>query len=127
MTGSAAAPGTPALHHVALRVADLERSAAFYTGLVGLQEAERLFDGDRLRAIWLRAGDVVLMLERQLRGAGPGEGSAHLLAFRVSGLEGWAERLAAAGIRLDDRTAHTLYFRDPDGHRVGLSDHSFVL
>ena len=33
------------------------------------------------------------------------------------------ERLARAGIPLDDRTEHTLYFRDPDGHRVAVSDH----
>jgi catechol 2,3-dioxygenase-like lactoylglutathione lyase family enzyme len=33
----------------------------------------------------------------------------------------WEARLGAAGVTIDDRTAATLYVRDPDGHRVGLS------
>ena len=34
------------LHHVALRVADPERSLAFYSGVLGLSEARRLIDDD---------------------------------------------------------------------------------
>jgi len=33
--------------------------------------------------------------------------------------------LQAAGVRIEDRTAYTLYLRDPDGHRVGLSVYRF--
>jgi catechol 2,3-dioxygenase-like lactoylglutathione lyase family enzyme len=109
------------IHHLALRVADLERSRAFYADLLGLAERRRLTDERGLRAIWLQAGEAVLMLERELRGRGPAEGSAHLLAFAVEDLAGWEAKLGAAGVAIDDRTAHTLYFRDPDGHRVGVS------
>jgi catechol 2,3-dioxygenase-like lactoylglutathione lyase family enzyme len=116
-------PRPPRIHHLALRVADCERSAAFYSGLLGLTERRRLLDGSSLRAVWLEAEGVVLMLERALRGAGAREGSGHLLAFAVDELEAWERRLAAAGVAVDDRTAHTLYVRDPDGHRVGLSRH----
>jgi hypothetical protein len=65
------------------------------------------------------------MLERSLRGAGPAQGSGHVLAFEAGDLRLWEERLAAAGVPIDDRTEATLFIRDPDGHRVGLSVHRF--
>lgn len=109
------------LHHLALRVADCTRAAAFYSGVLGLRELRRFEEADGLRSVWLRAGDAVLMLERSLRGRGPDEGSGHLLALAVTGLAEWEARLLAAGVPIDDRTQHTLYVRDPDGHRVGLT------
>ena len=110
------------VHHVALRVESVERSVAFYSGLLGLRERRRLDDGaGGLRSAWLQAGPALVMLERRLRGAGPDAGSGHLLALRVSELAAWEARLAAAGVAVEDRTEHSLYVRDPDGHRVGLS------
>ena len=44
-----------------------------------------------------------------------------MLALAVADLGVWEERLRAAGVAVEDRTAYTLYFRDPDGHRVGVS------
>lgn len=61
------------------------------------------------------------MLERTLRGKGPEAGSGHLLALAVPDLAQWEEKLTSAGIDVEDRTAHTIFVRDPDGHRVGLS------
>lgn len=113
------------IHHLALRVRDLEEACAFYSGLLGLGERRRLFEKGRLRAVWLDAGGVVLMLERTLRGRGPRGGSGHLLALAARNLAVWERRLRVAKVRIEDRTAHTLYFRDPDGHRVGLSDFRF--
>ena len=111
-----------AIHHVALRVADPEASRAFYAGVLGLPEVRRHDDeGGRLRSIWLRCGDAVLMLERAIRGAGPASGSGHVLVLEVDALADWERRLAAAGVALIDRTATTLYVLDPDGHRVGLT------
>jgi catechol 2,3-dioxygenase len=116
---------TPRLHHLALRVSDCERSLAFYSGLLGLSEVRRIQDGGALRAVWLAAAGVVIMLEKSLRGAGPASGSGHVLSFAAADLASWEERLAAAGVPIDDRTAETLFVRDPDGHRVGLSAHRF--
>jgi catechol 2,3-dioxygenase-like lactoylglutathione lyase family enzyme len=115
----------PVLHHLALRVADLERSAAFYSGVLGLPELRRQDGPAGLRSIWLRAGAAVLMLERALAGAGPESGSGHLLALGVDDLDAAEARLRAHGVRPDGRTEYTLYVRDPDGHRVGLSVYSF--
>jgi catechol 2,3-dioxygenase-like lactoylglutathione lyase family enzyme len=111
------------IHHVALRVADPSRSAAFYAGLLGLGERRREEAAGTLRAVWLDAGGAVVMLERSLRGSGPADGSGHVLALAVEDLAIWEARLHERGIAIDDRTAHTLYFRDPDGHRVALSTH----
>ncbi len=61
------------------------------------------------------------MLERSLRGAGPTEGSGHVLAFEVDDLAATERRLDELGIPITDRTEHTLYVQDPDGHRVGLT------
>jgi glyoxylase I family protein len=112
------------VHHLALRVADIERSLGFYSALLGLPEVRRNPAPDGLRSVWLAAGDALLMLERRLAGVGAESGSAHLLAFGVEDLASWEKRLRGAGVRIEDRTDSTLYVNDPDGHRVGLSTHT---
>jgi catechol 2,3-dioxygenase-like lactoylglutathione lyase family enzyme len=109
------------IHHVALRVADPERSLAFYGGVLGLAETRRFDEGGRVRSIWMSVGGAVVMLEREIKVVGGSEGSGHVLVFAVSDLGVWESRLAAAGVAIADRTAATLYVIDPDGHRVGLS------
>lgn len=114
------------IHHLALRVKDVERARAFYSDLLGLDELRRFEeDTGALLSVWLAAGPTVLMLERQLKGPGPETGSGHVLALAVDSLHEWEERLRAAGVAVVDRTAYTLYLRDPDGHRVGLSVYRF--
>ena len=109
------------VHHVALRVADCERAAAFYSALVDLPELRRSHEGGTLRAVWLDAGGTILMLERELRGSGAASGSGHLLAFSVADLAESEQRLRRAGVAIEERTEKTLYVRDPDGHRVGFT------
>jgi len=109
------------IHHLALRVSDLERCRAFYSDLLGLPELRRFEERGAVRSIWLKAGESLLMIESRLRGAGPDSGSGHLLAFEVDDLDRWGRRLVEAGVPLDDRTASTIYCRDPEGHRVGLT------
>jgi len=111
------------IHHLAIRVADPVASLAFYSGVLGLPEVRRFQEDGRLRSIWVRAGDAVLMLEREIKGSGPGAGSGHVLVLEVDDLELWIGILERAGRPLIERTASTLYVADPDGHRVGLSVH----
>jgi catechol-2,3-dioxygenase len=113
------------IHHIALRTRDVARLEAFYTGVVGLDVARR--PGER--AVWVEAEGVVVMIER----AEPGEpevpsGSMDLLAFAMEAHEKLAlvARLERAGIAVESQTAYTLYFRDPDGRRVGVSDYRFA-
>jgi len=110
---------------MALRVADPTRALGFYGGVLGVPEVRRFEEGGRIRSIWVRVGDAVLMLEREIRGQGATEGSGHVMVFAVGDLATWEDRLAAAGVRIADRTASTVYVLDPDGHRVGLSVFDF--
>jgi len=112
------------IHHLALRVADPTRSLGFYGGVLGLPEVRRFDEGGRVRSIWVRIGDAVLMLERAIKG-GASEGSGHVLVLAVADLATWEDRLAAAGVTIADRTPSTVYILDPDGHRVGLSVFDF--
>ena len=114
-------PAGSRIHHVAIRVADPVASLAFYSGVLGLPEVRRFQEEGRVRSIWVRAGDAVLMLEREIKGSGPGAGSGHVLVLEVDDLDDWLGRLARAGRRPIERTASTAYFADPDRHRVGLS------
>jgi glyoxylase I family protein len=103
-----------------MRTPDLPRLERFYVETLGLRVLRR---DDERGSVWLDAGGTVLMLER----ATPHEpaipaGTLELVAFGVDDKEAWRARLAVEG-----ETAHTLYFRDPDGRRVAVSDVDLVL
>jgi glyoxylase I family protein len=116
--------GAMRIHHIAMRTWDLERLEAFYGGVLGLRVHAR----EGARAVWLEAGDTILMLERaeadepvvarESRGR-----SMDLVAFAIDSAERGAlvERLTHATIPVEAETDYTVYVRDPDGRRVGLS------
>jgi catechol 2,3-dioxygenase-like lactoylglutathione lyase family enzyme len=118
-----------ALHHVALGARDVARVARFYAEAFGLDELARHDDdAGELRSIWLDMSGAVLMVERtsaraaRVEGVGPGP---FLLAFSIAAHERDAleARLGALGSPVESRTTHTSYFRDPEGHRVAVSDY----
>jgi catechol 2,3-dioxygenase-like lactoylglutathione lyase family enzyme len=110
------------LHHLALRTADLERAERFYVGLLGLRVLRR----DEGRSVWLDAAGTILMLERRDT-AEPevDRASKELVCFAIDADEGptLVARLEAAGIAREDGTPYTMYFRDPDGRRIGASSY----
>jgi len=110
---------------LALRVKDCLASARFYEHAFGLREIRRVHSEGGVRAVWLRTGDTVLMLEHMIRGTGHAQGSGHVLIFPESDLAEAEKRLADLGIPVVDRTTSTLYVEDPDGHRAGVSAHPF--
>lgn len=98
-----------------MRTPDLARLEGFYAGTLGLPVLRR--DGER-GSLWLDAGGTVLMLERAMPGEPPvPAGTLELVAFAVDDKEAWRPR-----VEIEAETAHTLYFRDPDGRRVAVSD-----
>jgi len=108
------------IHHVAMRTRDPVRLEAFYAGVLGMSVARR----DGARSVWLRAGEAVVMLERADAHEPPvSPGTLELVAFAVAeaDLPGLRARFAAAAIPVEAETAFTLYVRDPDGRRVGVS------
>lgn len=129
----------PALNCVletALYVDDLDRAAAFYEGVMGLEKA--LYADDRMRAYDVNGRSVLLLFVRggttePVRTPGgvipPHDGSGRLhMAFAIDpdALDPWREKLAAEGIAIEGRSdwkrgGHSLYFRDPDGNLLELA------
>jgi catechol 2,3-dioxygenase-like lactoylglutathione lyase family enzyme len=127
--------GPTGVHHVAIQVHDLAAMTAFYRDVLGLPVLRRWStpDGTGERSIWLDlGGGAFLALERVVsdrsgkaapqpwKSPAPG---FHLLALAITRAArlAWEARLGAAGVAIAHRTAYTLYVRDPEGNRVGLS------
>jgi catechol-2,3-dioxygenase len=107
------------VHHIAFRTRDLEELERFYVDVLAL----RVIRKDE-RGVWLDAGGSIVMLERAEDGEPlvPG-GTMEMIAFDVEkeARIGWLRRLAENNVPIEAQTEHTLYFRDPDGRRIGLS------
>jgi catechol 2,3-dioxygenase-like lactoylglutathione lyase family enzyme len=108
------------VHHIAFRTLDLGRLEKFYVETLGLVVKARHDD----RSLWLEIGEATLMLEH----ADEDEpkippGSMEFLAFTIFGQEkkAWRARLDQAGVVIEHETDFTMYVRDPDGRRIGLS------
>ena len=107
-------------HHVAFRTYNLARLENFYAEVLGMTVKAR--HGDR--SIWLEVGEAMLMLEQGSEDEPEvPTGSMEFLAFTMiaSEHEAWRKRLHDARVAIEHETDFTLYFRDPDGRRIGLS------
>lgn len=119
-------------HHLAIQCADLAACERFYRDVLGFSVLQRWPSPDGGdRSVWLGVGDGgFLALERATEPAsiGPwreGRAGLHLVALRIDARRRreWEDRLAAHGVEVVHRSAWTLYVRDPEGNRVGLSHH----
>jgi catechol 2,3-dioxygenase-like lactoylglutathione lyase family enzyme len=116
------------LDHVALSVSDLKRSSEFYADVLGL---ERAYD-EWHEPVFMVAGGTGLALFSTESHESSGDPDAkppvrflHVV-FRVDrdGFEAAQAELAGCGIETkfaDHGSAHSLYFDDPDGHKVELT------
>ncbi len=115
------------IHHLALRSDDLSALERFYVGVLGLTVTRRDEGG---RTLWLDAGGAIVMLEKRAAGE-PAvvPGSMELTCFEIAAEEHGriASALSAANVAVEGRTAYTLYVRDPEGRRVGLSSYPVPL
>ena len=119
----------------ALYVEDVERSAAFYQRVLGL---EPLAEGSRLVPMNAGGGTVLLLFRRGATEEGarveggwiPPHGSSgpshFALAIRAEDVDRWRVHLDAEGVDLESevrwgRGGVSLYLRDPDGHSVELA------
>ncbi len=108
------------VHHIALRTNDVESLSAFYQRVLELPLVR-----EGTRSHWLAMGQgAVLMIEARVDGEPSSDTrDQQLLCWMASDLSEVEQRLDAQGVAIEGRTAHTLYFRDPEGRRLGLSTH----
>jgi glyoxylase I family protein len=124
------APAPAGVHHLAIAVRDLPATASFYQNVLGLPVLRRwpATDGASTdRSVWLDLGaGAFLALERTAAGV-PGRDDQipglQLLALRIAVVARaeWEGSFARAGVPIVHRTAYTIYVRDPEGNRIGLS------
>jgi len=114
-----ARPRIQGLNHLTLAVTDLERSVAFYRDLLGFE----------LRALWadgayLEAGPLWLCLSVDAAAEGAPRDDYTHYAFDVAAedFDAFADRVRAQAPVWKDNSSEgsSLYFLDPDGHRLEL-------
>ena len=125
--------GVKTLDHATLVVADLERSRAFYAGLLGMDEIPRPDFG--FPGLWFQAGKTQIHLNVQSEEAGTAGlkydatsiTRALHLAFLVEDANAAADTLREEGVeimvgpRLRPDGAIQLYIMDPDGHQIEIT------
>jgi catechol 2,3-dioxygenase-like lactoylglutathione lyase family enzyme len=113
---------------------DLATSAAFYQTLLG---APQMMTGDRLIAMEVGEGTVLLLFQRGNTGpldtegglvpGHDGGGPVHLaFAIDADAMAAWEARLRELGIPIESRVrwergGQSLYFRDPENRSVELA------
>jgi catechol 2,3-dioxygenase len=115
--------------HVHLKVSDLERAVAFYSGVLGFEVMQRMGTS----AAFLSAGGyhhhIGLNTWESQGGAAPPYGTTGLYHFAIrypdrASLGDALLRLRNASVSLDGASDHgvseTLYLRDPDGNGIEL-------
>ena len=117
------------MHHIAVKVADLAAAETFYVSVLGLSVLRRwpTPDGRTERSLWLDVGHgAFLALERAAASTPAKTEDApgiHLIALHIARgeREAWIAKLTQAGHPVYQQTDYTIYVRDPEGNRVGLS------
>ena len=124
------------LHHITLITADVQRNAAFYTGVLGLRLVKQTVNFDDPGSYHLyygdsegRPGSAVTFFEWPGAPRGRwGVGGTHHLALAVAdgdGLLKWKRRLTDLGVPvsgpLDRHYFTSIYFQDPDGQILEIA------
>jgi lactoylglutathione lyase len=121
---------TSHLNHIALYVADLERSAAFYRDVIGAEIIPDPFKDDR--HIWLKIGEHN-QLHLIAGSQPPRPGNSHF-AFSVASVDEFVASLAQRGLDYDDGhgsrnkirlrpdKVKQIYLQDPDGYWIEIND-----
>ena len=114
--------GIRGVYEIAVRVRDLSKSERFYRETLGLEVGIR---DEQRRLVFLRAGGQAGMLVLQEDG---GDWPTQHFAFTVADedIENAAALLVERGVPIDGPIFHewmparSVYFSDPDGHKLEL-------
>jgi len=118
-------PATLGIRHVALKVADVERSERFYVDVLGYRVEWR---PDPDNVYLTRDGDN-LALHKDAGGAGGPLDHFGIMLKRADDVDAWAAHLKAHGVALvkEPKThrdgARSFYTRDPDGVTIQFIHH----
>jgi catechol 2,3-dioxygenase-like lactoylglutathione lyase family enzyme len=112
------------INHVVLHVADLERSLAFYMGILGFEDrnAGGGGGGPSRPAKFLRCGMQGLDLFEVEGAVHGGEEMNHMaLNVEAAELDDVIAELRAAGVESSEPTRrNSVFISDPDGHRIEM-------
>ena len=117
------------IDHVALSVRDVERSAQWYIDVLGFERRhEGMWGGT---PVFIGKGTTLIALfpvRSDSRSTSSARGNVRMLhlAFRAShkNFLGAQEELKRRGIKFefqDHEISHSIYFRDPDGHKLEIT------
>lgn len=126
------------LDHYTIVTADLDRSVAFYTDVLGLTNGDRpdfdfpgawIYVGDKPVVHLLGKDGARLMADKGVTGGGDepkGTGSIHHVAFRAAGIDDYVSRLTAQDIRHTQQNVpgwplKQVFLQDPDGVTIELN------
>jgi len=115
---------TTQLNHVAIHVADVERSCRFYEEVLQLERIER--PAFSFPGAWYRLGDdqeLHLIGERTEPVYSDNRGNHY--ALLVDDIDAWDQYFQAQGVEYKPRRirpdgAYQIYVKDPDGHAIEL-------
>ena len=128
----------PGLHHITAMASDIERTANFYTEILGMRLVKRTlnFDNPEAPHYYFAAADghpgsVITYFgypPGKMRRGQIGRGLTHHFAFEVeddAAQQAWRERLLSFGVSptpiLDRSYFRSIYFNDPDGHILEIA------
>ena len=116
---------TSGVYHIQIGVSDLDRSLAFYTGLLGMEE---LFRAGRTVFLRTPGAHELLALDPVGGPVNPKAGGMDHFGFHVTpeDLDAAVEEVRAAGVEVAETGNFApgvpfAYIRDPDGYTVELS------
>jgi lactoylglutathione lyase len=122
----------PVLNHLALYVGNLQKSAAFYREVIGLDTIPEPFhDG---RHAWFSIGPKSHLHLIEGAAASIAHPKNHHTCFSVPSVETFVARLNKAGVPFEDRAGKPqsvttrvdgvkqIYFKDPDGYWIEVND-----
>ncbi len=119
------------LHHIAITTPEPEGLSRFYETILNQKRCyKRENDSGLTESVWLQTDGTILMFERSTL---PVDSKTdefpdkkmgyHLLSFQADfnttdELESW---LTSKSVEIEHRSNYTIYFRDPDGNRIGFT------
>ena len=129
-------PPTPAMLETALYAPDLDAAAAFYGGVLGLEEVVRVPG----RHVFFRVAGGILLIFNAKETVSPTKnaalpvpphgaaGAGHAcFAAEAADIDRWRARLEQAGVEIEadfrwPNGARSIYFRDPAGNSLEFAE-----